>query len=38
MAEAVVSEGKIKNTQQKKDIAEGLGFIADNTIYDVAGR
>ena len=38
MAEAVGSLGKIKNTQQKKDIAEGLGFIADNTIYDVAGR
>ena len=38
MAEAVGSLGKIKNTQQKKDIAEGLGFIADSTIYDVAGR
>tara|TARA_R110000796_G_scaffold17028_1_gene52632 strand:+ start:3877 stop:6495 length:2619 start_codon:yes stop_codon:yes gene_type:complete len=38
MAEAVGSLGKIKNTQQKKDIAEGLGFIGDNTIYDVAGR
>ena len=38
MGEALGSLGKIKNTQQKKDIAEGLGFIADNTIYDVAGR
>ena len=38
MGEAMGSLGKIKNTQQKKDIAEGLGFIADNTIYDVAGR
>ena len=38
MAEAMGSLGKIKNTQQKKDIAEGLGFIGDNTIYDVAGR
>ena len=38
MFEALGSLAKIKNSQQKKDIAEGLGFIADNTIYDVAGR
>ena len=38
MAEALRSLGRIKNTQQKKDIAEGLGFIGDNLIYDVAGR
>ena len=38
MFEALNSLRKIKNPQQLKDIAEGLGFIADNTIYDVAGR
>ncbi len=38
MGEAIGSLGRIKNTKQKKDIAEGLGFIADNTIYDLAGR
>ncbi len=38
MFEALSSLTKIKNTKQKKDIAEMLGFIADNTIYDIAGR
>ena len=38
MAEALTSLGRIKNTKQRKDIAESLGFIADNTIYDIAGR
>ena len=38
MAEALKSLGRIKNTKQKKEIAEMLGFIADNTIYDIAGR
>lgn len=38
MGEALASLGKIKNTAKKKEIAEGLGFIADNTIYDLAGR
>jgi hypothetical protein len=38
MFEALSSLARIKNTQQKKDIAEGLGFIGDNLIYDVAGR
>ena len=38
MFEALKSLFRIKNTQQKKDIAEGLGFIGDNLIYDVAGR
>ena len=38
MFEALSSLAKIKNTKQKKDIAEMLGFIADNTIYDIAGR
>jgi hypothetical protein len=38
MFEALNSLARIKNTKQKKLIAEGLGFIADNAIYDVAGR
>ncbi len=38
MFEALSSLAKIKNTKQKKDIAEMLGFIVDNTIYDIAGR
>jgi hypothetical protein len=38
MFEAMSSLVRIKNTKQKKDIAEMLGFIADNTIYDIAGR
>jgi len=38
MFEALSSLAKIKNPQQLKDIAEGLGFIGDNTIYDIAGR
>jgi len=38
MFEALSSLAKIKNSKQKKDIAEMLGFIADNTIYDIAGR
>ncbi len=38
MFEAMSSLARIKNTKQKKDIAEMLGFIADNTIYDIAGR
>ena len=29
---------KIKNTKQKKDIAQMLGFIVDNTIYDMSAR
>ena len=36
--EAMNSIRRIKNTKQKQDIAQGLGFIADGTIYDVAGR
>ena len=38
MAEALKSLARIKNTKQKKEIAEMSGFIADNTIYDIAGR
>lgn len=38
MAEALGSLLKIKNKQTLKDIAEGSGFIADNAIYDIAGR
>jgi hypothetical protein len=38
MAEALGNLAKLKNSKQKKDIAEMLGFIADNTIYDVSAR
>ena len=38
MAEAMGSLLKIKNTKQKKDIAQMLGFIVDNTIYDMSAR
>lgn len=38
MFEAVSNLAKIKNKKKAKDIAESLGFIADNTIYDIAGR
>jgi len=38
MAEALGSLFRIKNTKQKKDIAQMLGFIVDNTIYDMSAR
>lgn len=38
MFEALSSLGRIKNTKQKKEIAEMLGFINDNTIYDMSAR
>jgi len=38
MFEALSSLARIKNKQQVKDIAEGLGFVADNAIYDLSGR
>ena len=38
MAEALGSLMRIKNTKQKKDIAQMLGFIVDNTIYDMSAR
>nr|BAR15585.1 putative internal virion protein [uncultured Mediterranean phage uvMED] len=38
MFEALSSLGRIKNTKQKKGIAEMLGFINDNTIYDMSAR
>jgi len=38
MAEALGNLARLKNTKQKKEIAEMLGFIADNTIYDVSAR
>ncbi len=38
MGEALGSLFKIKNTKQKKDIAQMLGFIVDNTIYDMSAR
>ena len=36
--EAMGSLAKIRNTKQKKIIAEQLGFINDNVIYDLAAR
>ena len=38
MSEALGSLMRIKNTKQKKDIAQMLGFIVDNTIYDMSAR
>ncbi len=38
LAEAMGRLAKIKNTKQKKEIAEQLGFINDNIIYDLAAR
>jgi hypothetical protein len=38
MFEAMSNLAKIKNKKKAKDIAESLGFVADNTIYDIAGR
>jgi len=38
MAEALGNLAKLKNSKQKKEIAEMLGFVADNTIYDVSAR
>ena len=38
MFEAMNAIRRIKNTKQKEDIVQGLGFIKDGTIYDVSGR
>ena len=38
MGEAMGSLSKIKNTKEKKDIAQMLGVMFDNSIYDVSGR
>jgi len=38
MFEALSSLARIKNTKQKKEIAEMLGFMNDNTIYDMSAR
>jgi hypothetical protein len=38
MFEALSSLARIKNTKQKKEIAEMSGFINDNTIYDMSAR
>jgi hypothetical protein len=38
MFEALSSLARIKNSKQKKGIAEMLGFINDNTIYDMSAR
>ena len=38
MFEAMNNIRKIKNSKDKKDIAEMLGFVADNTVYDISGR
>ena len=38
MGEAMGSLAKIKNKKDKKDIAQMLGIMFDNSIYDVSGR
>ena len=38
MFEALSSLARIKNTKKKKEIAEMLGFMNDNTIYDMSAR
>lgn len=38
MFEGLSSLLKGRNTKDKKEIAEALGFMADNTIYDISGR
>ena len=38
VAEALGRLGKIKNSKLRKEIAEQLGFISDNLVYDVAAR
>jgi len=38
LAEAMGRLAKIKNSQSKSEIAEQLGFINDNLIYDLAAR
>lgn len=38
VAEAMTRLAKIKNTKRKQEIAEQLGFMADNIIYDLAAR
>lgn len=38
LAEAMGRLARIKNTKQKAEIAEQLGFINDNIIYDLAAR
>ena len=38
LAEAMGRLAKIKNSKQRKEIAEQLGFINDNIIYDLAAR
>jgi hypothetical protein len=38
MAEALGSLFRIKNTKQKRDIAEQAGFVSDSAIYDLSTR
>ena len=38
IGEAFGNLSRMKNSKRKKDIAEFLGYIADNTNYDLAGR
>ena len=38
MYEAMSSLGRLKNTKDKQDIAQGLGFITDNSVYELAGK
>jgi hypothetical protein len=38
VSEALTNLGKLKNSAKKKEIAEGLGFIADSMVYDLSAR
>ena len=38
VAEAMTRLAKVKNSKAKQEIAEQLGFMADNIIYDLAAR
>jgi len=38
MGDAFAALGRIKNTKQKKEIAESLGLMIDGSIHDLAGR
>ena len=38
MYEGFTGLARRKNTQDKKDLVEGMGFLADGVVYDVSGR
>jgi len=38
MYEGFAGLARRKNTQDKKDLVEGMGFLADGIVYDVSGR